>query len=273
MSEPTSPSGVEGSVSRPAGALGAELIDQLLADFRAWLQEASVAAPAPEPAAPPDWSSVLQQWIALRQEVNLQTRASRAQLEQNGQVLDEVARAIDLLQRANAPAGPERQDERVRGLLKVLLDVYDSVALGRREVQRQREAVPERLKAAPEPQVPLPWWARWLGLQAAVERGLEPVRTWLQTQALEEVQVQRQKLDAVLVGYQMGLQRLERMLAQHGLEPIECVGEPFDPERMEVVEVVRDAERNGTEVLEEVRRGYLINGRVFRFAQVRVARP
>ena len=68
------------------------------------------------------------------------------------------------------------------------------------------------------------------------------------------------------------LQRLERAMRQHGLEPTEAVGQPFDPERMEVLEAVTDSGRPPGEVLEEVRRGYLWNGRVFRYAQVRVAR-
>ena len=70
----------------------------------------------------------------------------------------------------------------------------------------------------------------------------------------------------------MSLQRLERALQHHGLEAIPCVGRPFDPERMEVLEVVADTGRPANEVLDEVRRGYLWNGRVFRYAQVRVAR-
>jgi molecular chaperone GrpE len=42
---------------------------------------------------------------------------------------------------------------------------------------------------------------------------------------------------------------------------------------MEVVEVITESGRTTTEVIEEVRRGYLWRGAVFRFAQVRVARP
>ena len=83
----------------------------------------------------------------------------------------------------------------------------------------------------------------------------------------------RQFFASVVTGYTMGLQRIDRALEQHDLEPIICVGEPFDPEYMEVVEVVSDPERSGTEVLEEVRRGYLWHDRLFRYAQVRVARP
>jgi molecular chaperone GrpE len=41
---------------------------------------------------------------------------------------------------------------------------------------------------------------------------------------------------------------------------------------MEVVEAVPNTGRPLSEVIEEVRRGYLWNGSIFRYAQVRVAR-
>ncbi len=70
----------------------------------------------------------------------------------------------------------------------------------------------------------------------------------------------------------MSLQRVERALRQHGLEAMPAAGERFDPERMEVVEAVAESGRPSGEVIDEVRRGYLWNGRVFRYAQVRVAK-
>jgi molecular chaperone GrpE len=70
----------------------------------------------------------------------------------------------------------------------------------------------------------------------------------------------------------MGLDRIDRALTKHGLEPIPCVGEPFDPECMEVVEVVAAPGQDGSMVVEEVRRGYRWGERIFRFAQVRAAR-
>ena len=70
----------------------------------------------------------------------------------------------------------------------------------------------------------------------------------------------------------MSLQRVERALQQQGLEAIPAAGQPFDPERMEVVAVVADSGRPSGEVVEEVRRGYLWRGRVFRYAQVSVAK-
>jgi len=88
----------------------------------------------------------------------------------------------------------------------------------------------------------------------------------------EGVKRVRQLLGSLVTGYRMGLQRVERALEQQGLEPIFATGTPFDPERMEVLEAVADTGRPPGEVIEEVRRGYLWRGRVFRFAQVRVAR-
>jgi len=82
----------------------------------------------------------------------------------------------------------------------------------------------------------------------------------------------RDSLQAILTGYQMSLQRVQRALAQTGLEPFSCLGEIYDPERMEVMEVLAETGRPNGEVVEEVRGGYLWRGRLFRCAQVRVAR-
>ena len=91
-------------------------------------------------------------------------------------------------------------------------------------------------------------------------------------QAKEGVDRVRQLLLSLATGYTMSMQCVERTLRQHELEPIAAVGQSFDPEQMEVVEAVTDSGRPNGEVLDEVRRGYLWNGRVFRFAQVRVAK-
>jgi molecular chaperone GrpE len=89
---------------------------------------------------------------------------------------------------------------------------------------------------------------------------------------LPEMDPTRRLLESLVAGYTMSVQRVERTLWQYDLEPIPCVGEPFDPERMEVLEVAIGTGRPSGEVVEEVRRGYLWRGRVFRCAQVRVAR-
>ena len=76
--------------------------------------------------------------------------------------------------------------------------------------------------------------------------------------------------DGLADGYAMSLRRVENVLPQFGLEAIPCEGLPFDPELMEAVEVVEGVE-SGV-VVEEVRRGYLRGGSVYRYALVKVAR-
>lgn len=76
---------------------------------------------------------------------------------------------------------------------------------------------------------------------------------------------------AVAEGLELAIQRFERILAGYGLEPITATGAPFDPETMEVLEVVAGTSAEPGTVLEEVRRGYRRDGAVFRCALVKVA--
>ncbi len=59
-----------------------------------------------------------------------------------------------------------------------------------------------------------------------------------------------------------------KVLDKHGLSEIKAVGEKFDPQRHEAVEQV-EGEEPGV-VVEEIQRGYLLNGKVLRVAKVKV---
>lgn len=238
--------------------------------------------PSAEPANQLDVATIVQHFIALRQEVNLQTKSSRAQLEQNAQTLSALQQALEAV-RQPAEDSEKAAEDAARPLLKTLIDAHDALSLGRREVQRLLDNAPATqapvpVEKPPEIKLRIPTWARWFGLDASVEAQLAPLRAWSErsrcTPSVDDAAERyRQSLDALLVGYAMGLQRLERAFEQHGLEAIPCVGEPFDPETMEVAEVVREEGRDSTEVVQEIRRGYLWHGKLFRYAQVRVAKP
>lgn len=66
-------------------------------------------------------------------------------------------------------------------------------------------------------------------------------------------------------------QQLQKTLAELGLTPIEAVGQPFDPNLMEAVEIVPTADQPEQTVVAEVVRGYLWAGEVLRVAKVKVA--
>lgn len=67
-------------------------------------------------------------------------------------------------------------------------------------------------------------------------------------------------------------QQLEDVLRKNGLERIMIsVGDPFDPALQEAIAQVESDKPSGT-VVEEVERGYLLNGKLIRPARVKVAK-
>jgi len=221
-------------------------------------------------AEPFDLSALVGQFTALRHEVNLQTKAARAQQEQNAEALRRLGEAVDAYQ--DEPADDTAEDDLPPpALLKTLIEVADALALARQEVERLAlSAGPllDQLQALAAPPTELrSLWARWLCGQRS--RGHDDLR---QQQASAAAERARLLLESVVGGYRMSLQRLERALEQQGLTPIACAGLPFDPERMEAIEAVADSGRRAGEVVAVVRPGYEWNGKVFRYALVRVAK-
>jgi molecular chaperone GrpE len=73
-------------------------------------------------------------------------------------------------------------------------------------------------------------------------------------------------------GYRLTLGRLDDLLSEFQVQPIECEGRQFDPRRMKAVDVEEtDRAAEGT-VLAVYRAGYEWHGELYRPAQVRVAK-
>jgi len=72
-------------------------------------------------------------------------------------------------------------------------------------------------------------------------------------------------------GVEMIAKRMEGFLRSYGIVPIEAVGKPFDPALHEAVAHEVTEVLPESTVLAELRRGYLMNGRVLRTAVVKVA--
>lgn len=234
-----------------------ERIDAVLADFRLWLEELA-RRPVSEPVCPlepePAWSwyELAGLFTALRHEVHLQTRSARAMQEQTGAVLAALEET-----RAQAP-DPDTEPTEPPSWLKVLLEVQDSLDAAHREVGRLAESMRAE---APKGAQAAGFWGRLFGRRRAAPAPDSGAGS--NARALVE---------ALLSGYAMSRQRIERLLVEHGLEPMSCAGSPFDAETMEVFEVVADPAAAPHTVVAELRRGYRWHGRPFRCALVRVAR-
>jgi len=72
-------------------------------------------------------------------------------------------------------------------------------------------------------------------------------------------------------GLELIYQGLLDVLKRYGLEPIEAVGQIFDPHLHQAVGTVEDAQRRDHEIVEELLRGYKLKRRLLRPSMVKVA--
>ena len=89
-----------------------------------------------------------------------------------------------------------------------------------------------------------------------------------------ELALQRSKeaeQDSVLIeGVDMVHKRLQGLLSKEGVKKIESVGSKFTPDLHEAALAIESDQEEGT-VIEEIRIGYLLNGKVLRPSIVKVA--
>jgi len=88
--------------------------------------------------------------------------------------------------------------------------------------------------------------------------------------ALQSADAQH-SFESLVEGVQLTLRQITDMLKQQGVEPIEAVGEQFNPELHEAMMRVDSDEYPENTVVDEFEKGYTINGKVLRPSRVRVA--
>jgi len=74
-----------------------------------------------------------------------------------------------------------------------------------------------------------------------------------------------------LEGMEMIRKKLWKVISYEGLCPIEAIGKPFDPNVHEAVQEVETCDYPEGMIVEEIKKGYLLNGKVFRPCLVKVA--
>jgi len=76
----------------------------------------------------------------------------------------------------------------------------------------------------------------------------------------------------LIEGIEMIARLFRSALEKAGVKPMEAVGKPFDPTYHQAVAQVESSEEEANLVVEEIQKGYLIEGRVLRPAMVKVSR-
>jgi molecular chaperone GrpE len=87
---------------------------------------------------------------------------------------------------------------------------------------------------------------------------------------LEEALKYAKREDSVASGVRITHEELQSILNQEGVEPLQSVGEAFDPNVHEAIELTDDGTKGRNEVTHEYRKGYVVAGKLLRAARVEV---
>lgn len=203
-----------------------------------WLDELDVAEPAPEGVAPEILASpeAAPDFFTLLDQLTALTREAQLQGRATNRLHADLTAAMERLAQSVTPADAvarrlaEARREARLEVIGELLEVRDRLTRGLDEAQRRLAAL--------------------RGLRARL--GQRPV------------------LAALVDGTSLARERLDDALRRLDVHEIACHGEPFDPTRMRAVEVVEVSAAPPGTVVEVFRPGYTSNGRVLRFAEVKV---
>ncbi len=208
---------------------------------------------------------VVEALTAMRHESKLQTKSSRGLEESVQSSIAALELAIEQFRSAQA-----REDEAahraVKPLVETLVSLDEALLRGagamNATVRQMKSDAPQRLHDGLESHFAgLSWWRRWL---------LARLISNIQQTCVEQFEAAADDtLAALTEGFQLIQTRLEKMLTDHDLTRIACVGETVDPSRMTVVELVDKPDMPPETVIDEVRPGYQWRGQVIRFAEVR----
>lgn len=178
-------------------------------------------------------------WLALLQNAWPEPGDSGAELRRLRLAFEQLTEAMAQLAADNhaltvqlREAG-ERQQQRQaeRAMLLEWLDLYDRLSAGHVALQKYR-----------------------------------PSKAWLRRSRPRDVLF----INSLVQGQDLTLNRVQHALQRHQVEAIDCLGQPFDPHTMTAVAVGLDPQSGNGIVLEELRKGFLVDGQVLRLAEVRV---
>jgi molecular chaperone GrpE len=75
---------------------------------------------------------------------------------------------------------------------------------------------------------------------------------------------------SLVEGVEMTLKKLKKVLEKEQVFPIDCVGKPFDPSKHSAVARIEKEGAEECKIIEEVRKGYVMKGKVIRPSIVKV---
>lgn len=90
--------------------------------------------------------------------------------------------------------------------------------------------------------------------------------------ALDAMNVEDESLKPVIEGVELTLKSFQDTLVKHNIEPLNPVGEPFDPQLHQAMTMVESPDAEPNTVINVFQKGYTLHGRLVRPAMVVVAK-
>ena len=205
----------------------------LLSRFQAYLDRAETEVSEPRTETS-DLYSLFVEVAGLRSEVRTESRLVKEALDQFRGVFDMLQASQANLQQDLDRARAAARDQADAALRPLLLDVIDL---------RDRLLAALTSAAAARPGWTGRLWRRPASADAAWQEGLR-----------------------------MTLRRLDQVLLDRRVAPMQLAGQPFDPRRARVVGTSADSAAADGTVIEEVRAGFLWDDQVLRTADVIVSK-
>jgi len=211
---------------------------------------------------------LIEAFTALRHELKLQTKSARGLEESLQDALGGLDRAIDQF-RSVEPQETAAAERAARPLVESLIELDEALRRGEKAVtaaqRRLLEETPQRLVDGLQQRfADLSAWQRWRSRPWQAE--VLPLGRQLVAETQTPV------LSTLAEGYQLISARLQRMLSEHRIERLTCLGRRVDPTRMKVIELVDAPDAAPETVVDELRPGYVWRGQVVRYAEVRATR-
>ncbi len=176
---------------------------------------------------------------------------------------DEIGERDEAVETPNLkPSYVEELEGRVKAAEQKALEVQARFDQLRKQLQAETDETRQRLNRAAD--------ERALRDKANFIAGLLPVLDNLE-RATEAAESGSQP-EVIAEGIKRTAAAFENALAAAGVEPLEAVGQPFDPELHEAVETADVADEDEGKVIAQHTRGYRIGERLLRPARVKVGR-
>jgi molecular chaperone GrpE len=206
--------------------------NELLEDFRNYLEQSKLEQLAA--SEQPDLNTLLSEMAGLKTEVKAESRQFKS-------TLDTLASALTAVQDDNKTLSAElavhterleqQQREIMRTVLLDIVDIYDRLSTGLEVLQNYR-----------------------------------PLASLFSHSKDKDVRFIKRFQE----GQVMTIRRFAQLLQRYQVRTIDCVGKLLDPVTMTAVETGHDPKLENGIVLEELRKGFLLQDQVLRLAEVKV---